>query len=131
MLALQFLHSAACPMAWRAPGVAAERGDLPMLKFLHSIGCCAHSELLVYRAAESGSVEVMAWLVERGVELKAPLLKIAAMHSHLQLCQYLFEQGCQWTAEVTDSVLEFKRLSVLQWALSQSIEITAEQQQQY
>eukprot|EP00953_Heterococcus_sp_UTEX-ZZ885_P002329 1770-Heterococcus_DN1.PRE.1 len=96
---LQFLHSAACPIDSHADWAAAKRGDLPMLKFLHSIGHRIVRHTILIPAAESGSVEVMACLVQHGAELTASLLQLAAIHSHLQLCQYLFEQGCQWTAE--------------------------------
>jgi hypothetical protein len=129
--ALQFLHSAACPMDWRADDAAAKRGDLPMLKFLHSIGHRLACYTLLISAAESGSVEVMAWLVERGAELRSFLLQMAAWCHHLQLCQYLFDKGCQWTADATDFLLALECLRELKWVLSQGIESTAEQQQQY
>jgi Ankyrin repeats (3 copies) len=92
---LRFLHSAACPIDSHADRAAAKRGDLPMLKLLHSIGHRIVRHTILIPAAESGSVEVMAWLVQHGAELTASLLQLAAIHSHLQLCQYLFEQGCQ------------------------------------
>jgi Ankyrin repeats (3 copies) len=121
----------ACPIDSYTAWAAAKHGDLPMLKFLYSIGHSVARYSMLQSAAESGSVELMAWLVEHGAVLEASVLSTAAVRNHLQLCQYLFERGCRLTANVTDFLLKSKQVSVLEWALSQSIEFTAEQQQQY
>jgi hypothetical protein len=129
--ALQFLHSLACPIDWHAGDAAAERGDLPMLKFLHGAGLTVHRGLVLESAASGGSVEVMAWLLEGGAELSSDLLLRPAMHSHLQFCQYLHDQGCPWAAKSTDFLLTHKLLRPLEWALSQGVAFTAEQQQRF
>jgi hypothetical protein len=129
---LQFLHSSACPIDWRACNTAAERGDLPMLRYLQSIGCEVAHEFVVDSAAESGSVEVMAWLIDEcGAELMPSIMQTAAISHHLPLCQYLYDQGCPWSAETTEFLLKCKLLRELEWALSQGVVFTAKQLRRY
>jgi hypothetical protein len=130
--ALQFLHNLDCLIGWDARCAAARRGHLSLLKFMHGTGRTISHKVIVDAAAESGSVEVMAWLLEeRGAERTPELLYIAATRCHEPLFDYLYTHGCPWSAELTEHYLQCDNLSALNWALSQGIEFTAEQQQRH
>jgi hypothetical protein len=86
---------------------------------------------VVRAAVVGGSVEVMAWLLEHGVECTAELLYKAATSYHKPLFAFLYAQGCPWSVELTEFYLDHDDMHSLDWAVSQGIEFTSEQQQRY
>eukprot|EP00953_Heterococcus_sp_UTEX-ZZ885_P000795 953-Heterococcus_DN1.PRE.4 len=129
--ALQFLYNKDYVIGWDAVCAAAERGHLALLRFLHGVGYNMSHRRVVRAAVVGGSVEVMAWLLEHGVERTAELLYRAATSYHKLLFAFLYEQGCPWSVELTEFYLEHDDLHSLEWAVLQGVEFTAEQQQRY
>jgi hypothetical protein len=91
--ALQFLYIKVYVIGWDAVCAAAERGHLALLRFLHGVGYNMSHRRVVRAAVVGGSVEVMAWLLEHGVERTAELLYKAATSYHKPLLfSFLYEQ---------------------------------------
>lgn len=104
---------------------AAASGDLQLLRLLHSQGCDLkvrtqdlHSALSL--AIESGSLELVEYLIQEGFDPKAPLfddgytpIMQAALHGHLDLVRYFHQLGGSFEDKVA-----YENQSVLSLAAS-------------
>jgi hypothetical protein len=97
---LQLLHADGWPWTERVCSVAASRDHFDLLRWAHEHGCPWYAETIARDVAESGSTEVMIWLQQQpGVLFGHKCMISAADNGHLNMCQYLFEQGCAWPAD--------------------------------
>jgi hypothetical protein len=115
--AVQYLHSAGCPWSMDVVSFAAERGDLPVLRWACEHGDPGWSPVYVLnKAAASGSVETVAWLAQQpSVVLMASTMCAAAEHGHTAVCEYLYSQGCPMTAHACTRAAAGGHLTALQW----------------
>jgi Ankyrin repeats (3 copies) len=127
---VQYLHGQGCPVNLQTTIAAAECGALDIVQFLHSSDCVFSMEHALSEATNSGHLHVVKWLVQHGAELSNSTLEAAASCGHSELCQYLMERGCVWTAEITDIAVK-RSPELIPWMLSQGIALTAEQRASY
>jgi Ankyrin repeats (3 copies) len=124
---LKYLHSQGCRTNWQTADAAAKCGALGIVKFLHSIQPDFNYQQALCSASGAGHLTVVLWLVEQGAELSSNVLFHAAVYGRLELCKYLMQHGCEWTAEITDSAITCSP-DLIPWAMSQGVELTTEQQ---
>jgi hypothetical protein len=115
--AVQYLHSVGCPWSMDVVSFAAERGDLPMLRWACEHGDAGWNRIHVLnKAAASGSVEMVAWTAQQpGVVLMASTMCAAAEFGRTAVCKYLLSQGCPMTAHACTRAAAGGHLSTLQW----------------
>ncbi|KXZ45296.1 hypothetical protein GPECTOR_56g392 [Gonium pectorale] len=84
------------PDVWCA---AAGKGHLHVLQALHAAGRCVGAQYAANYAARSGHLHVLAWLVETpglGPPLDEELFRAAAESGSVELLAWLRERGCPW-----------------------------------
>jgi Ankyrin repeats (3 copies) len=101
---------------------AARGGHVALLRWLMDNGCPWSARELWKAAAEGGSVEVLAFLQQQGLQSRrvsdgTELLHIAACCNHLAAAQWLRQQGADWPPASSRSSWGAE---VLQWAAAAS-----------
>src|SRR5690606_2355299 len=66
-------------------------------------------------AAENGHLEMLQYLHENGCPWDREAFSNAVKNGHLQVVQYLHENGCPWDDKVSDFAVEEGHLQVLQY----------------
>jgi hypothetical protein len=130
LLVLQYLHSQGCVISSSACDAAVVQRDLSILTFLYGIGQTLLPQATVKAAAKHGDPPLLAWSLQHGAELDEHCMVLAASSGQLFMCQLLAENGCPWTAAVTDAALQKQQTGILQWAVSAGIADLSERQQQ-
>jgi hypothetical protein len=79
---------------------AASRGYFDLVRWCHEQGCpwLSVSSAPLY-AAESGNVELMAWVLQQPgalAHMDVAVMRTAAMEGHTAMVQYLHAQQCPW-----------------------------------
>jgi hypothetical protein len=99
---------------------AAERGDLPMLEYLHSRGCPSNARS-AEAAARQGRLDVLRWLHNRAFAFSAYTCAQAAAGGHLAALQWLRTQDppCPWDRSTCAAAARNGHVEILQWARSQ------------
>ena len=82
-----FPHTRACK-------VAAERGDLEMLKYLREEHHCPWNEEVCRAAAEGGHLEVLKWLRANGCPWTHKTCEAAVTAGHREVFHWARENGC-------------------------------------
>jgi hypothetical protein len=97
---LQYLHAEGVSMSEHVRHLAAASGDLVMLKWAHEHICSSYDDDdddICRAAAQSGNVELMAWLLEQpGIQLTAEAMQEAAESRHRAMCEFLYTNYCPW-----------------------------------
>jgi hypothetical protein len=128
---LKYLYSCECITSYAASAAAVAQRELSVLTFLYSIGHRTLPRDTVWAAARFGDRPLLDWSLQHGGELDEQCMVLAALNEQSTMCQYLSENGCPWTAAVTDAALQSSKLSVVQWATAAGIaHLSAQQQQQ-
>jgi hypothetical protein len=66
--------------------------------------------------AQSGSIKLMAWLLEQpDTVLCAEHLRVAAFKGHRALCEFMRAQQCPWDASVTRQAAAGGSVDMLRW----------------
>jgi hypothetical protein len=94
---------------------AAEGGQLVALQHLRSEGCNWDAAYIAHYAAGSGSIEVVEWLRQQGIEISAKVLAWAARCGQTAVCQHLRSTGCDWDTDACSEAVECGRLETLHW----------------
>jgi hypothetical protein len=69
-----------------------------------------------WHAAQSGSVALMAWVLQRpGTRLAANVMAAAAKKGDIAMCQYLYGLQCSWDADSTSKAVLSGHVSLLRW----------------
>jgi hypothetical protein len=144
---LQYLHAEGCALNADICKVAAEAGELDMLRWAREQGAAWDDDLILEQAASSGDIEVAAWVKQQpGVALSASAMTAAAKDGDIAMCEYLLaeqcsfdqsacyeaaahghwdalrwlqEHGCAWHEYVCEIMAERGEFEVLQWARQQ------------
>jgi hypothetical protein len=67
-------------------------------------------------AAQSGNIELMAWMLQQpAVLLSAHAMAAAALKGHAAMCQYLHAQQCPWSESSTSAVAAGGHAELLRW----------------
>jgi hypothetical protein len=113
----EFLRAEQCPWNEYACLAAAYGGQVDTLRWLHEQGCPWYEEFTAEKAAEGGSIEVILYMRQAGVEFTGEqltvMLNIAGAYNKLEAAQWLRQQGAEWPP-----MLMYKRYSTgtgLQW----------------
>ena len=92
---IQYLHSRGCAWGADAASEAAGGGHLSCLKYLCDHGCIWGTDT-VCAAAAGGSVECLQYLHRRGCMWDTSVTYTAAMKGQLNCLKYLHAHGCPW-----------------------------------
>jgi hypothetical protein len=100
--------------------IAAERGDLEMVKYLEGHDCPWDGSVCD-AAALAGHLEVLQWLHGRGCPWNVPVritetCESAAKGGHLEVLQWLLANGCPCDEGTCSAAAEEGHLEVLKWA---------------
>jgi hypothetical protein len=124
---LKYLHKQGCPTHWKTVAAAASCGALGIIKLLHSTQSNFSYDLAFCRASGAGHLNIVVWLAEQGGQPSSSALLHAAIYGQQEVCKYLMERGCEWTADIIDGTITCSP-ELIPWALSQGVTLTAEQQ---
>ncbi|AJF97080.1 ankyrin repeat protein [Pandoravirus inopinatum] len=75
-------------------------GHIPLLAYVHDRGGVQPWAYLCRVAAERGQVDMLAWLHEHGHSWSARTCAAAASQGHLDVLVYLYQHGCPWDGQV-------------------------------
>jgi Ankyrin repeats (3 copies) len=96
----EFLHAEGCPWDSSACSSAARNNHVDTLRWLREHDCFWNSDQSLIHAAEAGSVQVLAYMLEQGVVIDAAslthLLSAAGAFNQLAAAQWLRQQGAVW-----------------------------------
>jgi hypothetical protein len=94
---LQLLHADGWPWNERVCSAAASYGFFDLLRWAHEHGCPWDADTIAREAAKSGNVALMAWVKQQpGVLFDHKCMISAEAYDDLDMCYYLFEEGCSW-----------------------------------
>jgi hypothetical protein len=115
----EYLLEQQCPCDTRACWLAAHNDHMHTLRWLREHGCPMPAQIHV-AAAESGSVEVMAYLRAEGLLADARkltcMLNCTGAHNQLAAAQWLRAQGAEWPARLRYMGAMPWSLMALAWA---------------
>ncbi|PNH04452.1 hypothetical protein TSOC_009386 [Tetrabaena socialis] len=97
--ALRYLLAEGCPLAEGTLGAAAGAGQLASLQALHARSSTFTWCAALARAAIGGHLPVVAWLLEQqlvSLQQCLPLLPEAAQSGSMELLAWLRDRGCPW-----------------------------------
>lgn len=92
---LSYLHENGCPWTDHTTKTAAAYNQLDCLKYAHEHGC-PWSPYVTTTAAIYGNLDCIKYAHEHGCPWNDSTLGIAAMHSQLGCLQYAHQHGCPW-----------------------------------
>jgi Ankyrin repeats (many copies) len=115
---VQYLHSEGCPWPSELLERAASDGHFELVRWCYDHGCRWNSDEILYYAAKSGNIKLLAWVLQQpGLELSADTMIAAAVGGHIAMCQYLRTQQCPWSAQTTYIAGRNARVDVLRWLM--------------
>eukprot|EP00953_Heterococcus_sp_UTEX-ZZ885_P020600 11517-Heterococcus_DN1.PRE.2 len=116
LAAVQQLHSEGCPWPLQLLTKALSSGYFELVRWCYEHGCSWAAAYAAYSAAESGNIELMAWVLQQsGTELNADVMMVAASKGHLLMCQYLHTCQCPWDTSSTTQAAHLGHVDVLRW----------------
>jgi hypothetical protein len=116
---VQYLHEQGCPWSRTLLEGAAIRGHLELVRWCYEHGCPWPdiSKASNY-VAESGNVELMAWVLQQpGAQLQATAMKAAVSKGRADMCKYLHAQHCPWDTNVTAGAARAGHVDLLCWLI--------------
>jgi hypothetical protein len=115
---VQYLHRRGCPWPARLFEVVASSGCCELLRWCHEHGCPMDVHIAPYFTAQSGNIELMAWVMQlTGAQLSAEAMCAAASKGRTAMCQYLHTQQCPWAASSTSAAALGGHVDLLTWLL--------------
>jgi hypothetical protein len=115
MHVMQFLHEEGCAWDSDVCAAAARYGHLTTLKWLHDQGCPWDPVYITDYAAASGSIEMLLYLQQQGLQFDEDTMSGAAGQGHLAVCQFLAGEGCTWSEYAAECAASSGHLSTLRW----------------
>jgi hypothetical protein len=95
---------------------AASSRSLPKLQWLHAEQNCPLPDDITAVAAEVGDVEMLRWLKSRGcLFTKQTSSSAAGIPDNLHVLQFLYEQGCPWHDYICAAAARSGALGQLKW----------------
>jgi hypothetical protein len=116
---VHFLHAQGCPWSDWLLEVAARCGHFELLRWCYEHGCPWNTiPRAPQYAAESGNVELMAWVLQQsGAQLDLFAMHGAALKGDTAMCQYLHAQQCPWNEESTTTAATTDHVDLLRWLI--------------
>jgi hypothetical protein len=116
---VQYLHSHGCPWPTQLLEEVARRGYFELVRWCHKRGCPWVAMTAPYHAAQSGNVELMAWVLQQpGTQLSGAAMNAAAMRGHTAMCQFLHTQQCSWGISSTSAAAASGHVDPLRWLVN-------------
>jgi hypothetical protein len=111
-------ESAITPDVTRRAGMtAAESGSMDLVRWLVEEQDCPVTNDAVVSAASAGDLEMLRWLHEQvGGDLQS-LVPAAGRHGHLHVVEWLLEEGCQLNEEVMYEAAGSSNKATVAWLL--------------
>jgi hypothetical protein len=98
------------------PGLAAEMGNLEILKILHENGY-ELSEFVARKAASNGNLACLKYLVENKCEVNESVMDRAVIHGHLECMKYLHQIECKFSEDVCIHAVRGGGIKCLEYAI--------------
>jgi hypothetical protein len=131
---LKLAHELGMPCSRDCARGIAKRGDLElMMWYMNYVPESLLQSLLaddvVFRlAVQSGNVDLVAWLRERGhTALDPSIMATAAERGHLALCVYLRQSGCAWGFDTLVASARCRQAACFAWLRESGCPGTAQQ----
>jgi hypothetical protein len=116
---VQFLYSQGCPWCPYLLAEALQSGRYELVRWCHEHGCSSGGIDAACTAAESGNIELLAWVLQQpGVKLHMTVMSYAAYYGHLPLCKHLYELQCPWYPRLASDIAEHGNLELLRWLMA-------------
>ena len=112
---LKYLHENGCPWNKWTCRRAAWKGHLDALKYLHENGC-PWDKWTSARAAQYGNLGVLKYLHENGCPWGEGICLVAAGAGHLDMLKYAHENGCPWNEWTCRGAASNGHLDTLKYA---------------
>jgi hypothetical protein len=113
---VQYLHSEGCPWAPLLLRQALSSRYFELARWCYEHGCSWGSARAAYFPAESGNVELMAWVLQQpGTELDADVMMAASSKGDLLMCQYLHTRRCPWDTSSMNEAAHDGHVDLLHW----------------
>jgi hypothetical protein len=113
---MQFLHAQDCPWDEAVPSIAAERGNLEMVRWLCEHGCPWQEYCILNKAVSSGSIELTAWVKQQpDVVCNQDTMNTAARKGFTAVCEYLYAEQCPWSAQTCFCAAVDGHVDTLRW----------------
>ena len=87
-----------CAWNWQTSGVAADLGNLEMLKYCVENGCEVHTGTCA-EAAKYGNLECLKYLREKNVKWDERAVQFARENNHVECLNYALANNCPQTEE--------------------------------
>jgi hypothetical protein len=117
---VQFLYRQGCLWASELLDEGARSGQFDLVRWCCEHGCRWHDAARApCYAAESGNVELMAWVLQLAdSQLSVDVMCTAAEHGHTNMCQSLRAQRCPWSETVTRLSAAGGFTELLRWLMN-------------
>jgi hypothetical protein len=117
---VQYLYLQSCPWPLNLLEEAASNGFLELLRWCYELGCpWGDASAATRYAAESGNVELMAWVLQQsGTQLSDDVMRTAAAKGYIDMCRYLYQQQCPWNASSTREAAIKGHANLLDWLIN-------------
>jgi hypothetical protein len=114
---VQYLHDQGCPWSRGLLLRAARDGYFELLRWCYEHGCVWQNTAdAPYYAAQSGNVELMAWVLQLpGMRVYITSIAAAAAKGHVAMCKYLHELQCPWHSSATQQAAAGGHVDLLTW----------------
>jgi Ankyrin repeats (3 copies) len=115
---VQYLHSRGCPWTAGLVREAAGGGHFELLRWCCEHGCPWENDIRTqYSAAESGNVELMAWMLQQQPRTQPAqvVMYAAASKGHRAMCEFLHAQQCPWDFSATYCAAVSGHTDLLRW----------------
>ncbi|GFR44639.1 hypothetical protein Agub_g5928 [Astrephomene gubernaculifera] len=113
---------------WKLLWLAARSGSLPNLKVAFTATGLSASEYVLHHhhdrifveqaAADAGHLEMCQWLVQQGYTLEA-VAEAAARAGQRAICEWGLAAGCAWSPELVYAAVQGRDMGLLEWLLQQ------------
>jgi hypothetical protein len=115
---VQHLHGQGCPWPSWLLHIAASSGFFELVRWCYEHGCPWDAKWAACFAAQSGNIELIAWVLQQpDTELCADTMYAAASEGHTAMCQYLHAQQCPWIEFATRGPALAGHVDLLRWLI--------------
>jgi hypothetical protein len=99
--------------------IAAEEGNLVMLKIAHTVLGVPFGDDTYWNAVERGHIHILKWLHAHGCPWHIQSCQCATLNGHFEVLKWLRSIGCPWfNEEAADHAAESGRMEILQWVVA-------------
>jgi hypothetical protein len=113
--AIKYLFSAGCLCDQHICTAAAHSNNVGLLRWLRQNGVPWNGDWAAYVAAANNDTQMLQHLQQQGVRFNFLTMYNAARKGYLAACQFLYAQGCDWTAAVCTAAACANSLETLAW----------------